>query len=132
MSAYALLEETTTPTRDEIREALSGNLCRCTGYTKIYEAVEIAAARLSATGDDDSGPGESANTDANPRARPSARANTRDSDAPTTASGAGQASIRHQPPTPVNVPATEPQPKPNPVPPGHHAPVIPPEKVAEE
>jgi 2-isopropylmalate synthase len=48
MSAYALLERTTTPTADEIREALSGNLCRCTGYTKIFEAVELAAATLRA------------------------------------------------------------------------------------
>ncbi|HSJ05568.1 MAG TPA: (2Fe-2S)-binding protein [Longimicrobiales bacterium] len=46
MSAHALLQRNTSPTRDEIREALSGNLCRCTGYTKIYEAVELAAARL--------------------------------------------------------------------------------------
>jgi len=43
MSAQALLDRTTSPARDEIREALSGNLCRCTGYTKIYEAVERAA-----------------------------------------------------------------------------------------
>ena len=47
MSAYALLAENAAPTRDEIREALSGNLCRCTGYTKIYEAVELAAAQLA-------------------------------------------------------------------------------------
>ena len=33
-------------TRDEIRDALSGNLCRCTGYTKIYEAIEMAAVSL--------------------------------------------------------------------------------------
>ena len=46
MSAVALLERNAAPTRDEIREALSGNLCRCTGYTKIYEAVEMAAATL--------------------------------------------------------------------------------------
>jgi len=46
MSAAALLEENVRPTRDEIREALSGNLCRCTGYTKILDAVELAAARL--------------------------------------------------------------------------------------
>jgi len=45
-SAVALLERNTEPTREEIRDALSGNLCRCTGYTKIYDAVEAAAARL--------------------------------------------------------------------------------------
>ena len=43
MSAYALLNENPAPSRQEIKEALSGNLCRCTGYTKIYEAVERAA-----------------------------------------------------------------------------------------
>lgn len=43
MSAHALLRTNPRPTRQEIREALSGNLCRCTGYTKIYEAVERAA-----------------------------------------------------------------------------------------
>ncbi|MBV9108896.1 MAG: hypothetical protein JO306_05790, partial [Gemmatimonadetes bacterium] len=46
MSAAALLEENVTPTRDDIRDALSGNLCRCTGYTKILDAVELAAATL--------------------------------------------------------------------------------------
>jgi carbon-monoxide dehydrogenase small subunit len=46
MSALALLEREATPSRADIREALSGNLCRCTGYTSIYEAVELAAARL--------------------------------------------------------------------------------------
>jgi len=46
MSAWALLGRTPDPTRAEILEALSGNLCRCTGYTKIVEAVERAAARL--------------------------------------------------------------------------------------
>jgi carbon-monoxide dehydrogenase small subunit len=43
MSAYALLQRNASPSRAEIQEALSGNLCRCTGYTKIYEAVERAA-----------------------------------------------------------------------------------------
>jgi aerobic-type carbon monoxide dehydrogenase small subunit (CoxS/CutS family) len=42
VSAYALLQRNPRPTRDEIKEALSGNLCRCTGYTKIYDAVEMA------------------------------------------------------------------------------------------
>ena len=46
MSAYALLERNPNPTRAEIAHALSGNLCRCTGYTKIYEAVELAASRM--------------------------------------------------------------------------------------
>ena len=47
-SAAALLHRSTSPSRQEIREALSGNLCRCTGYTKIYDAVEAAAARMRA------------------------------------------------------------------------------------
>lgn len=44
MTAKALLAENKSPTRDEVSEALSGNLCRCTGYIKILEAVEWAAA----------------------------------------------------------------------------------------
>jgi carbon-monoxide dehydrogenase small subunit len=44
--AEELLKKNPQPTRDEIKEALSGNLCRCTGYIKIYEAVELAAARM--------------------------------------------------------------------------------------
>lgn len=43
MSAAALLEINKTPTTQEINEALGGNLCRCTGYTKIIEAVHVAA-----------------------------------------------------------------------------------------
>jgi aerobic carbon-monoxide dehydrogenase small subunit len=42
-----LLERTSTPGDAEVREALSGNLCRCTGYEKILEAVRIAADRMS-------------------------------------------------------------------------------------
>jgi aerobic carbon-monoxide dehydrogenase small subunit len=40
-----LLRRTPEPTDDEIREALSGNLCRCTGYAKIFDAVRLAASR---------------------------------------------------------------------------------------
>jgi aerobic-type carbon monoxide dehydrogenase small subunit (CoxS/CutS family) len=46
LTAEALLAGNTAPTRDEVREALAGNLCRCTGYTKILEAVELAALRM--------------------------------------------------------------------------------------
>jgi len=46
LTAEALITENPKPTRDEIKEALAGNLCRCTGYIKIYEAVELAAARM--------------------------------------------------------------------------------------
>jgi carbon-monoxide dehydrogenase small subunit len=42
VTAKALLDANPNPTRDEIREALSGNLCRCTGYQQIFEAVEAA------------------------------------------------------------------------------------------
>lgn len=46
LTAKELLDKNPNPARDEIREALAGNLCRCTGYIKIYEAVELAAALL--------------------------------------------------------------------------------------
>ena len=46
ISAKALLDKNPTPSREEIKEALAGNLCRCTGYLKIFEAVELAAERL--------------------------------------------------------------------------------------
>lgn len=44
--AEELLKKNPRPDRETIKEALSGNLCRCTGYIKIYEAVELAAARM--------------------------------------------------------------------------------------
>jgi aerobic-type carbon monoxide dehydrogenase small subunit (CoxS/CutS family) len=47
LSAKSLLESNAEPTRDEIREALAGNLCRCTGYMKILEAIELAAGRMA-------------------------------------------------------------------------------------
>lgn len=43
ISAKALLDKNNAPTRDEIKKALNGNICRCTGYKKIFEAVEMAA-----------------------------------------------------------------------------------------
>ncbi|GAC1473037.1 MAG: (2Fe-2S)-binding protein [Candidatus Dormibacteraceae bacterium] len=46
LSAKSLLETNARPSRDEIREALAGNLCRCTGYVKILEAIELAAERM--------------------------------------------------------------------------------------
>jgi carbon-monoxide dehydrogenase small subunit len=45
LTAKALLDRDPRPTRDAIKEALSGVLCRCTGYLKIFEAVELAASR---------------------------------------------------------------------------------------
>ena len=47
LTAKVLLEKAPRPSRDEIKEALGGNICRCTGYIKIYEAVELAAARIA-------------------------------------------------------------------------------------
>jgi aerobic-type carbon monoxide dehydrogenase small subunit (CoxS/CutS family) len=49
VTARALLDETRSPSRDQIVEALAGNLCRCTGYVKIFQAVELAAERLRAS-----------------------------------------------------------------------------------
>ncbi len=46
VTAKALLDRAPAPGRQEIREALAGNLCRCTGYTKILDAVELAARRM--------------------------------------------------------------------------------------
>lgn len=46
MMAKALLDENSSPTEEEIRFALSGNLCRCTGYTKIIKAVQMASEEM--------------------------------------------------------------------------------------
>jgi carbon-monoxide dehydrogenase small subunit len=48
MTAKALLEKEKAPSRERIKEAISGNLCRCTGYQQIFEAIEEAAKRLGA------------------------------------------------------------------------------------
>lgn len=47
LTAKALLDHEPRPTRDDVRAALAGNLCRCTGYTKILDAVELAAGRMA-------------------------------------------------------------------------------------
>ena len=47
LTAKALLEKEKSPSRDRIKEAISGNLCRCTGYQQIYEAIEEAARRIN-------------------------------------------------------------------------------------
>ena len=51
VAADDLLRQTPDPSDDEIREALSGNLCRCTGYEKIFDAVRLAAQELATTRD---------------------------------------------------------------------------------
>jgi len=48
LTALALIKENPRPTKQEIREALSGNLCRCTGYEKIIIAIQLAAERMLA------------------------------------------------------------------------------------
>ncbi|MFQ5896687.1 MAG: (2Fe-2S)-binding protein [Candidatus Methylomirabilia bacterium] len=50
LSAHALLAAVPKPTREEIKAALAGNLCRCTGYTKILDAVELASLRMTGGG----------------------------------------------------------------------------------
>ena len=47
MSAHALLSSSPDPSEEEIREALAGNLCRCTGYVQIVKAVRLAARRMA-------------------------------------------------------------------------------------
>jgi carbon-monoxide dehydrogenase small subunit len=50
LTATALLADRPSPTRQEVKNALAGNLCRCTGYTKILDAVELAALRMGRQG----------------------------------------------------------------------------------
>ncbi len=49
LTAKALLDRNPKPTREEIAQAISGNLCRCTGYTQIYTSIEYAIKKLQAT-----------------------------------------------------------------------------------
>jgi carbon-monoxide dehydrogenase small subunit len=46
MSVKALLDRTKKPTQTDIEEAVSGNICRCTGYAKIVDAIQLAAQKL--------------------------------------------------------------------------------------
>jgi carbon-monoxide dehydrogenase small subunit len=48
IAAQALLDSNSNPTEEQIRDAIGGNLCRCTGYQQIVEAVQLAAQRSSA------------------------------------------------------------------------------------
>jgi carbon-monoxide dehydrogenase small subunit len=125
MSAYALLSGNPGPSRDEIREALSGNLCRCTGYTKIYEAVEIAAARLASGGrlQRDGGIGIGIGSTAGMRDGGGRGSGERAGDGGSDSMGDRPAQ---------RVPSSDPSARPNPVPPGRDAPVVPAEKVTEE
>ena len=50
LSAYELLQETLTPSEEQIREVLAGHLCRCTGYYSIVEGIKTAAQTLAASG----------------------------------------------------------------------------------
>lgn len=52
LTAITLLRENPDPTEEEIRVAISGNLCRCTGYQKIVEAIQLAAERMRTTGEE--------------------------------------------------------------------------------
>ncbi|MEK9723527.1 MAG: (2Fe-2S)-binding protein [Rhodospirillaceae bacterium] len=47
VAAHALLEENPSPDLDEIKEAIGGNICRCTGYVQIVEAIQLAAQRMA-------------------------------------------------------------------------------------
>jgi carbon-monoxide dehydrogenase small subunit len=47
MTSFAFLQKNRTPSEDEVRAAISGNLCRCTGYVNIVKAVQHAAAKIA-------------------------------------------------------------------------------------
>jgi hypothetical protein len=132
MSSIALLEGNAEPSLDEIREALSGNLCRCTGYAAIYEAVELAAVSLRRDGgigigmglpaglrDGDGGGRGSGERDPDGGGRGSGE---RDLDGGGRDADGGSA----------RVPAVERGVRANRVPPGHDQPVVPAEKVTED
>lgn len=53
MTAVGFLSENPDPTREEIREAIAGNMCRCSGYSKVVDAIECAAVRLRGEGSTD-------------------------------------------------------------------------------
>jgi carbon-monoxide dehydrogenase small subunit len=53
MMAKALLDENPSPTREEVKESLGGNICRCTGYVKIIDAIMTAAGSVSKGGESD-------------------------------------------------------------------------------
>jgi aerobic-type carbon monoxide dehydrogenase small subunit (CoxS/CutS family) len=55
MTAKALLDKDPDPSRERIKEAISGNLCRCTGYVQIYESIEEAARRMRGSEAPDTG-----------------------------------------------------------------------------
>ena len=67
MRAYRLLQENPSPTEDEIRMGISGNLCRCTGYQNIVKAIQYAAAKLRG----EALPGGRGMNDMSPRRPPS-------------------------------------------------------------
>jgi carbon-monoxide dehydrogenase small subunit len=50
MSAHALLQENLSPSDEDIREAIGGNICRCTGYTQIIDAIRLAGERMKEQG----------------------------------------------------------------------------------
>jgi carbon-monoxide dehydrogenase small subunit len=51
VAAKSLLKKNPNPSLNDIKRGLSGNLCRCTGYTRIFEAVQLAAEELHAEGE---------------------------------------------------------------------------------